>query len=50
MKIKISYSEDEKLKAFEMEQLLKRFLSNNKNLKIKKPEKKEKFFHTYMSI
>lgn len=49
MKIKISYSDDEQVKAFEVENLLKDFLSDGRHVKIKKPEKKQPFGHIYLT-
>ncbi len=50
MKIRISYSDEEITQAQQAEKILTELLSKRKNVKIKKPEKKEKFFHTYMSV
>ena len=50
MKIKISYSDDEQMKALEIENILKTFLSEGRHLKIKKPEKKQPFNHIYLTV
>jgi len=50
MKIKISYSDDEQLKALEIENVLKSFLSQSRHVKIKKPEKKQPFSHIYLTV
>lgn len=50
MKIKISYSDNEKIKALEIEKILAGVFSNGQNLKIKKPQKSQPYHHTYMSV
>jgi len=50
MKIKISYSDDERTKADEMEKTIRRIFDMTARMKIRKPEKKQDYNHTYITI
>ena len=49
MKIRITYSDNEKADAAEAENILKGLLST-KQIKIRKPEKNGPYSHTYMTV
>ncbi len=49
MKIKISFTDNEKKRADKLEMILRDFFSTDKSLKVRKPEKNEVFHHTYFA-
>ena len=50
MKIKITYADNEIEKANEIELALKNIIKSQDRLKIRKPQQKTDFHHTYMTI
>ena len=50
MKIKITYSDEEKYKSAEIEEILSGLFSTGERLKIRKPKENQQYRHIYITI
>ena len=50
MKIRITYSDNEKNKMLEIEKVLAGMFSSGERVKVRKPEQNQQFMHTYITV